>query len=31
MKLPSNKRLNQILIFVLFLYVILGILFDTHY
>jgi hypothetical protein len=31
MKLPSNDTLYQIFIFLLFLMVILGILFDTDY
>jgi len=31
MRLPSDETLYKIFIFLLVLYVILGILFDTHY
>ena len=31
MKLPSERTLYRVMIFLLFLYVILGILFDTDY
>jgi len=31
MKLPSERTLYRVMIFLLFLYVILGILFDTNY
>jgi len=31
MKLPSSRTLYRIMVFLLFFYVLLGILFDTNY